>query len=236
MQQLKTVQRIFSIDTEEPQLTTNAGGDKVTLVKIARTHNRNTGNVVDLMKYASLVETSFTAKLAVLGADRQFDEGAVGLLLAVLASKEISLLTKAFPRACFNVRTVCKFVEYIRSGIAGRKSLGTVPKRLVQSFLNSRTDWELLSANFTMPASIADVIKNAHPKPADASRKALYGLILGRNIDESDLSDIAQKVTTWKRVSKAKPPSESRVEDELVARRGETDADHMVSLVNQIEL
>lgn len=64
------------------------------------------------------------------------------------------------------------FVQILRSGVVGRKSLGSRPKRLVQGWLNSRTDAQLLRASVGNDPSLADVLKMVRPKPETPERAA----------------------------------------------------------------
>ena len=50
-----------------------------------------------------------------------------------------------------NGRMLRNFVQILRSGQTGRKSLGTAPKRLVQTWLESAGDRQLLNASVGQP-------------------------------------------------------------------------------------
>jgi len=90
------------------------------------------------------------------------------------------------------------FVQIVRSGVTGRKSLGTAPKRLVANWLLAASDRELLNAVGESP-SIGDVIKLARPKPRDRSREALFGYLIGKVKRDADaLPAIVQKFEAFK--------------------------------------
>jgi 60 kDa SS-A/Ro ribonucleoprotein len=72
------------------------------------------------------------------------------------------------------------FVQILRSGVAGRKSLGSAPKALVRQWLNGASERQLMDAAIGADPSLADVVRMVHPKPLDASREAFYGWLLGR--------------------------------------------------------
>src|SRR5438128_78873 len=78
-------------------------------------------------------------------------------------------------------------VPVLRSGVVGRKSLGSMPRRLVRRWFERRDEDALLQASVGASPSLADVIKLAHPRPADAERAALYAWILGRPCDRRSL-------------------------------------------------
>jgi 60 kDa SS-A/Ro ribonucleoprotein len=79
------------------------------------------------------------------------------------------------------------FVQIVRSGAVGRKSLGTVPKRLVLRWLEERSDDQLFNGSVGNAPSLADILKMVHPKPATKSREALYRWLLGKEVAAEDL-------------------------------------------------
>jgi 60 kDa SS-A/Ro ribonucleoprotein len=91
------------------------------------------------------------------------------------------------------------FVQVMRSGAVGRKSLGTTSKRLVQRWLDVRTDEEIFRASVGTTPSLADVIKMMHPKPASESRKALYAWLIGREHDVAALPECVRAFEAWKK-------------------------------------
>jgi 60 kDa SS-A/Ro ribonucleoprotein len=102
------------------------------------------------------------------------------LLLAILSSKNPALLKAAFPRVVDNGRMVRNFVQILRSGVTGRKSLGTAPKRLVETWLNTVSEQKLLDAAVGADPSLRDIVRMVHPKPADSMREALFGWALDK--------------------------------------------------------
>ncbi len=80
----------------------------------------------------------------------------------------------------------------------GRKSLGTLPKRLVQQWLDSRTDEQVFRASIGNDPSLADILKMVHPKPATPSREALYAYILGRPHNTDVLPQIVKDYEAFK--------------------------------------
>src|SRR5262249_54901621 len=71
------------------------------------------------------------------------------------------------------------YVQILRSGIAGRKSLGSAPKRLVRRWLETRAEDSLFRSSTGADPSFADILKMTHPKPGNAVREAFYGYMLG---------------------------------------------------------
>jgi 60 kDa SS-A/Ro ribonucleoprotein len=75
---------------------------------------------------------------------------------------------------------VRNFVQILRSGVTGRKSLGTAPKRLVETWLNTASEQKLLDAAVGADPSLRDIVRMVHPKPADSMREALFGWALDK--------------------------------------------------------
>ncbi|MDR2689740.1 MAG: TROVE domain-containing protein, partial [Azoarcus sp.] len=97
------------------------------------------------------------------------------------------------------------FVQILRSGVVGRKSLGSRPKRLVQQWLNAASDQTLLNASVGQHPSLADIVKMVHPRPLDPAREAFYGWLIGRRVEEAKLPEIVQAFERAKR-GEAEPP------------------------------
>ena len=91
-----------------------------------------------VLALAQTVEPAFVAKTAIHARESGYMKDMPALLCAVLASRDRELLKATFPRVMDNARMVRNFVQIIRSGVTGRKSLGTLPKRLVRDELEAR--------------------------------------------------------------------------------------------------
>ena len=95
-------------------------------------------------------------------------------------------------------RMLRNFVQIVRSGQTGRKSLGTRPKRLVQRWLAQRSDEALFRAAVGNDPSLADVIKMVHPRPTSAARRALYAYLIGRPHDAAALPALVREFERYK--------------------------------------
>ena len=144
------------------------------------------------------VDATFIAKTAVYARQKGYMKDMPALLCAVLSVKEPALLRPVFERVIDDGKMLRNFVQVLRSGAVGRKSLGTAPKRLVQRWFESRTDEQVLRASVGNDPSLADVIKMVHPKPAAPSREALYGWLLGREHNASALPEIVRQFEAFK--------------------------------------
>jgi 60 kDa SS-A/Ro ribonucleoprotein len=145
------------------------------------------------------VDPAFAAKVAVYSREKGFMKDMPALLCAALSVLDATQLKAAFPRACDDGKTVRNFVQILRSGAVGRKSLGSVPKKLVQRWLESRTDEQLFRATVGQSPSLADVVKMVHPRPSTPTRAALYAWMIGRPHDAEALPECVKAFEAFKR-------------------------------------
>lgn len=138
------------------------------------------GELARVLEAANSVSPEFLARTAIYVREQGHMKDMPALLLAILASRDPQLLSVAFPRVVTNGKMVRTFVQIMRSGQTGRKSLGTRPKALVSAWLKSASDRQLLQASIGNDPSLADVIRMVHPKPGDAAREALFAWLIGK--------------------------------------------------------
>jgi 60 kDa SS-A/Ro ribonucleoprotein len=145
------------------------------------------------------VSPDFVARTAVYARQVGYMKDMPALLLATLASRDAALLARAFPHVVDNARMLRNFVQVIRSGRTGRKSLGTLPKRLLREWIDRASAEQIVQAAVGTSPSLADVIRMVHPKPIDATREALYAWIIGRPFDENVLPPKVSAYEAFKR-------------------------------------
>jgi 60 kDa SS-A/Ro ribonucleoprotein len=126
------------------------------------------------------VTAEFVAQVAIYARQQSHMKDMPALLLAHLANRDGDVLEKAFGRVVDNGRMLRNFVQIVRSGVTGRKSLGSRPKRLVREWLTSASTDRVLGAAIGGNPSLADIVRMVHPRPGDATREALYGWLIGR--------------------------------------------------------
>lgn len=151
-----------------------------------------------VLELCEKVEPEFVAKTAVYARERGLMKDMPALLLAVLAAKDVRLLALVFPRVVDNGKMLRNFVQILRSGVAGRKSLGSAPKRLVREWLEARDAASVFRASVGQSPSLADVLKMVHPRPRDAEREALYGYLLGRDFRPEALPAVVRRFEEFK--------------------------------------
>jgi len=120
------------------------------------------------------------------------------LLVAVLSTKDKLLFEKTFARVIDNGKMLRNFVQIMRSGATGRKSLGSLPKRLVREWFETRKAEQIFKQSVGQSPSFADVLKMVHPKPKDAEKEALYGYFIGRDVDRNKLPEIVKAFERFK--------------------------------------
>jgi len=142
--------------------------------------------------------TEFVARVAIYSRTQSFLKDIPALLCAWLSMRDARLHEAVFARVIDNARMLRTYVQIVRSGVVGRKSLGTAPKRLVREWLASRDEDALFSASAGQNPSLADIIKMVHPKPAAATREAFYGYMLGRSHDANALPKLVMQFEQFK--------------------------------------
>jgi 60 kDa SS-A/Ro ribonucleoprotein len=152
----------------------------------------------EMLKLASLVDATFLAKLAVYAREKAHMKDMPAFLLALLSTLATDDFNRAFPRVVTHGKMLRNFVQIMRSGAVGRKSLGTRPKRMVETWLASALDADILRASIGNDPSLADVIRMVHPKPASSAREALYAYVIGRPHNAGLLPDQVKAFEAFK--------------------------------------
>ena len=162
--------------------------------------------LAEVQRLAAQVDPVFLAKAAVYAREHGFMKDMPALLLAILASRDGALFEAVFHRICDNGKVLRSFVQIVRSGVTGRRSLGSRPKRAVQRWLKNRSDTQLLAASVGNSPSLADIVKMVHPLPDTPARRALFGYLLGRKHEAGDLPPIVRELEEFKARRSKTPP------------------------------
>lgn len=156
---------------------------------------------------AKKVDSAFIAKLAVYARQQGFMKDMPALLLAILCKQNPGLFAKTFHKVVDNPKMLRTFVQILRSGVTGRKSLGSLPKKLIQNYLSSLTDEQLFKADIGNNPSLPDLIKMVHPKPSSNSRSALYAYLLNKPYNHNDLNSIVSDYEQFKKTGSGHVPN-----------------------------
>jgi len=160
----------------------------------------------DILDAARACDPHFVAKAAVYARARGAMKDTPALLAAWLTLADPDLSVPVFERVIDNGRMLRSFVQIMRSGAVGRKSLGTRPKRLVQLWLERASMRALMQAATGSDPSLADVVRMVHPKPADEGRKAFYAWLIGKPYDVAALPAEIAGFEAWKRAPEGDLP------------------------------
>ena len=158
-----------------------------------------------LLELCARVSPEFIARTAVYCRRRGFMKDVPALLCAVLTFRDSRLLARVFGTVIDDARMLRTYVQILRSGVCGRKSFGSLPKRLIQRWFDERSDDAVFRADVGQSPSLSDIVKMVHPRPATPERAALYRYLLGKPCDPSALPPLVQAFETWK-VSPDGPP------------------------------
>ena len=151
-----------------------------------------------VLELCNAVEPAFIAQTAVYCRERGYMKDMPALLVAVLAGQGAVEFAPAFQRVINNGKMLRNFVQIMRSGVVGRKSLGSRPKKLVQAWLNGASEQALLAAAVGNAPSLADVVKMVHPKPQEAWRAAFFAWLIGKPYDAKALPPVLAAFEAYK--------------------------------------
>ncbi len=134
----------------------------------------------NILNLALEVEPEFVAKTAIYARQKAHMKDTPVVLLALLSELDAELFKQVFPLIIDNGKQLRNFVQIMRSGMIGRKSLGSLPKRMVNKWILSASDQQLIAANIGNSPSLADVLKMTHPKPKTVQHDAFFAYVLGK--------------------------------------------------------
>ncbi len=146
---------------------------------------------------AQVDDNVFLAKLAVYSRERAFMKDMPAALCATLASRDTVLFHQVFDRVVDNGRVLRTFLQMIRSGQFGKKSLSSSLQRAVQRWLNMASVEKLMSASIGADPSLRDVLRLARPTPKDNERRALFGWLASTEVSKwtpASVADLPEQV------------------------------------------
>ena len=159
-----------------------------------------------VLELCAEVDADFVARTAVLCRERGFMKDMAALLTASLSVKDRELLARIFPRVIDNAKMLRNFVQIMRSGAVGRKSLGTAPKRLVREWLDARDPESLFKASVGQDPSLADIVKMVHPRPKNTAQAALFGYFIDRSKQADELPELVRAFEAFKKERSGEVP------------------------------
>ncbi|MDX2200426.1 MAG: RNA-binding protein [Phycisphaerae bacterium] len=151
-----------------------------------------------ILNLAGQVAPEFVARVALYTRSKAHMKDTPALLVAALSVLSPGLMAEVFDRVIDNAKMLRNFVQIMRSGMVARKSLGSLPKRMVQQWIERRSDDELFRASVGSAPSLADIIRMVHPKPATAARAALFAYLIGKPHDAAALPELVRQFEAFK--------------------------------------
>src|SRR5580692_12629068 len=116
-----------------------------------------------VLELCDRVDAEFIAQIAIYSRTQSFMKDMPALLCAWLSARDARLHEAVFTRVIDNTRMLRNYVQILRSGVVGRKSLGSAPKRLVRDWLAGRDEEALFSSSVGQNPSLSDILKMVHP-------------------------------------------------------------------------
>ncbi|HEY8559988.1 MAG TPA: hypothetical protein VIL74_06400 [Pyrinomonadaceae bacterium] len=174
----------------------------------SQTFYADAGEQLDkVLALAKELDAEFVARTAVYAREKGYMKDMPALLAAVLSTKDKALFETVFPRVIDNGKMLRNFVQIMRSGAVGRKSLGSLPKRMVRRWFEARKAEAIFKQSVGQSPSFADILKMVHPKPIEPEKEALYGYFIGRDVDADKLPEIVRNYEKFKSGDSAEVPA-----------------------------
>ena len=154
------------------------------------------GELDKMVELANKLDPLYVAKTAVYARENGGMKDAPALLLASLTTQDEGRdwFRKAFGRVVTSGKMLLGFTQIMRSGAAGRKSMGTVPRKAIRDWIRSRSGDTLfgdsVGGHTKGGVSLGDVLKMVHPTPRNAAERAIYAYVIGRR--EADFEALTQ--------------------------------------------
>lgn len=140
--------------------------------------------LTELQNIVKGCDSKFVAQAAIYGHRVAKMKDLPAFMLAELTARhENELLAEAFPIVITNTKMLRNYVQIVRSGVLGRKSFGTRPKKIIQEWLNSRDVDKLFYDSVGDSPSLGDVIKLTRPHPTNKKQETLYRYLIGKELE-----------------------------------------------------
>lgn len=135
----------------------------------------------EVLALCAQVEPAFVARAAVHARRHGRMKDMPVLMLAWLSVHAPPMAEVVFGEIVDSVAQLRSYVQILRSGAVGKRSLASRPKRFVQAWLEAASDAQLVRGLVGNAPSLGDVIRLAHPRAASIERSALYAHAIGQS-------------------------------------------------------
>lgn len=204
----------------------NAGGqayklsDHEALAQMAMTGTFNNNfymSANDILKQVAdlctRLPSEYIAKVAIYAREEGYNKDFPSYLLAVLAARTHDPVVRqmfpmVFQRVVNNGKMLLNFAKIIRSGQVGRKSFGSLLRRVIREWLVTASNQQLFNAAVGgADMDIADLIRMVHPKASDPQRNAFFAYLLNREVEIAKLPPMVQAYEAYKNNPNAPVPA-----------------------------
>jgi 60 kDa SS-A/Ro ribonucleoprotein len=151
-----------------------------------------------VLQLCEAVGPEFVAQVALYARRSSYMKDMPALLCAWLSLRSPRLHEVVFAGVIDNMKMLRNYVQILRSGAVGRKSLGSAPKRLVQAWFAAHDEETIFRSSTGASPSVADILKMVHPKPSSKTREAFYGYMIGKTMDSSALPGLVAEFERFK--------------------------------------
>lgn len=154
-----------------------------------------------LIDLAKQMDNEFLAKLALYAKHNALMKDTPILLLAILCIKTNGqpFAKLIFKDIIHDGKSLRNFVQVMRSGVIGRKSLGSFTKKLVNDWLIGASDKAFINTNIGNKPTLKDVIRLSHPKPVDNRTQALICWALDKEYNKAHLPELAKTLIDFQK-------------------------------------
>lgn len=170
------------------------------------------------------VSPEFIARLAIYCRHKGYMKDMPALLCAYLTvqrphmqnpGRGIDYFPYVFRSVIDNGKMLRNFCQIIRSGVLGRKSFGSRPKREIARWLNTVSWKKLIEAYVGNTPSLGDIIKMVHPKSENLQRNAFFAWCIGKPYVYELLPVEIMHYEAWKKGELYYPTMDIYLTDEL---------------------
>ena len=152
-----------------------------------------------ILALAKKVDPRFVAKVAIYSRNVGRMKDMPALLTAWLTTTGMTeLFERTFETVITNGKMIRNFMQIMRSGQVGRKSLGTAPRRAVRRWFDTNSGNYIFRNSIGNDPAMADVIKMVHPKPNNREKDALYAYLIHKPFEFEDLPAVVKQFELFK--------------------------------------
>ena len=170
-------------------------------------HVTGKAQLSEFLDLAKKLDPKFRHQAAIFAAENGGSRLAQYTAVAVsLATGDREGFDRAFTTVVKNVGAVREVVGIFRSGVLGRKSFGTRPKRLLKGVLENMSGEQIFRSSIGNDPSLGDIVKLLHPKPTTAEANAVFAREIEKPFDLNLLPAIVKQYDNFRTTKEGAVP------------------------------